>query len=53
MVSLERQFHLNSFENTGLFGNPNERAIVYIRTETLADPNRLVGYAYQALRETC
>lgn len=53
MDSLERQFRLNSFENTGLFGNPNERATVYTRTEALAGPNRLVGYAYQALREAC
>ena len=53
MDSLERQFRLNSFENTGLFGNANERATVYTRTEALASPNRLVGYAYQALREAC
>lgn len=53
MDSLERQFRLNSFENTGLFGNANERATVYTRTEALAGPNRLVGYAYQALREAC
>jgi sulfotransferase len=53
MDSLERQFRLNAFENTGLFGNANERATVYTRTEALAGPNRLVGYAYQALREAC
>jgi sulfotransferase len=53
MDFLERQFRLNSFENTGLFGNPNERATVYTRTEALAGQNRLVGFAYQALREAC
>jgi len=53
MDSLERQYRKNAFENTGLFGNANERATVYTRTEALASPNRLVGYAYQALREAC
>lgn len=53
MDSLERQFRGKTFENTGLFSNPGERATVYTRTEALAGPNRLVGFAYQALREAC
>lgn len=53
MDSMERQFRGKTFENTGLFGNPAERATVYTRTEALASPNRLVGFAYQALREAC
>lgn len=53
MDSLERQFRSKTFENTGLFGNPAERATVYTRTEALASSNRLVGFAYQALREAC
>jgi sulfotransferase len=53
MDSLEKQFRGKTFENTGLFSSPAERATVYTRTEALAGPNRLVGYAYQALREAC
>jgi sulfotransferase len=53
MDSLERQYRSKTFENTGLFSNPAERATVYTRTEALASPNRLVGYGYQALREAC
>lgn len=53
MDSLERQFRGKTFENTGLFSNPAERATVYTRTEALASSNRLVGFAYQALREAC
>lgn len=53
MDSLEQQFRSKTFENTGLFQNPAERATVYTRTEALASSNRLVGFAYQALREAC
>jgi sulfotransferase len=53
MDSLERQFRGKAFENTGLFPNASERATVYTRTEALAASNRLVGFAYQALREAC
>lgn len=53
MDSLERQFRNRTFENTGLFGNPAERATVYTRTEALASSNRLFGFSYQALREAC
>lgn len=51
--SLERQYRGNSFENTRLFDSQGERATVYSRTETLASSNRLVGFAYHALREAC
>lgn len=51
--SLERQFRDNAFENTRLFNNPAERATVYSRVESLAGANRLVGYAWHALREAC
>lgn len=53
MDSLERQFRGKTFENTGLFTSSAERATVYTRTEALAGSNRLVGHAYQALREAC
>ena len=53
MDSLERQFRDNVFENTRLFNSPAERATVYTRLEALANANRLVGFAYHALREAC
>jgi sulfotransferase len=53
MDSLERQYRNNAFENTRLFSTPAERDTVYSRTETLAHRNRLVGFAYSALREAC
>ena len=53
MDSMERQFRDRTFENTGLFGTPAERATVYTRTEALASSYRLVGFSYQALREAC
>lgn len=53
MDSLERQFRNNAFEHTRLFNTPAERATVYTRVEALAHPNRLVGYAWHALREAC
>ncbi|MEL7014557.1 MAG: sulfotransferase [Pseudomonadota bacterium] len=53
MDSMERQFRSNAFEHTRLFNNPGERATVYTRVEALAGSNRLVGFAWQALREAC
>lgn len=53
MDSLERQFRNNAFEHTRLFNNPAERATVYTRVEALAHANRLVGFAWHALREAC
>lgn len=53
MDSMERQFQNNAFENTRIFANPNQRATVYTRTESLAGSNSLVGFPYQALREAC
>ncbi|NBC31194.1 MAG: sulfotransferase [Alphaproteobacteria bacterium] len=53
MDSLERQYRNNAFEHTRLFNNPAERSTVYTRLEALAGANRLVGYAWHALREAC
>ena len=53
MDSLERQFRNNAFEHTRLFSSPAERSTVYTRVETLAHANRLVGFAWHALREAC
>jgi len=51
--SLERQYRQNAFEHTGLFNNPAERSTVYTRLDALAGANRLVGYAWHAMREAC
>lgn len=53
MDSLERQFRANAFEHTRLFNSGAERSTVYTRTEALAGANRLVGFAWHALREAC
>lgn len=51
MDSLERQYRKDPFENTRLFNNDAERGTVTARVETLAQPTRLVGYAWAALYE--
>ncbi|WP_219097795.1 sulfotransferase [Pseudomonas sp. UMAB-40] len=51
MDSIERLYRANSFENTKLFGDAIERNTVYSRCETLAQRNRLVGFAWAALKE--
>jgi sulfotransferase len=51
MDSLERLYRANPFENTKLFNDDGERNTVYSRVETLAQGGRLVGFAYNALKE--
>ncbi|CAN2042189.1 sulfotransferase [Candidatus Magnetomoraceae bacterium gMMP-15] len=51
MDSLERQYRNNAFENTRLFGNASERSTVYTRIDALTKSDRLVGFAYNSLKE--
>ena len=51
MDSLERLYRADPYEQTKLFGNDAERNTVYSRLETLAQYNRLVGFAWSALKE--
>jgi sulfotransferase len=51
MDSLERRYRADPYENTRLFNDEVERNTVYSRVETLAQRNRLVGYAWSALKE--
>lgn len=51
MDSIERLYRANPYENTKLFGDAVERNTVYSRCETLAQRNRLVGFAWAALKE--
>lgn len=51
MDSIERLYRANPFENTKLFNDDIERNTVYSRVDTLAQRNRLVGFAWAALKE--
>ena len=51
MDSIERLYRSNPFENTKLFNDDTERNTVYSRVDTLAQRNRLVGFAWAALKD--
>jgi sulfotransferase len=51
MDSFERLVRKNAFEPSRLFVTPEERATVYSRTEALGHRDRVVGFAYSALKE--
>lgn len=49
--SLERLLRKQPFENTLLFNDNSERSNIYTRTEALTQRDRLVGFAWSALKE--
>lgn len=49
--SLERLYRADPYERTRLFNSEHERSTVYTRTRALAASQRLVGFAWQALKE--
>ncbi len=51
MDSIERLYRANPYENTRLFSDDSERNSVYSRVDTLSQRNRLVGFAWSALKE--
>jgi sulfotransferase len=51
MDSFERLIRKNAFNNSRLFNNPSESGTVYSRCETLGQGDRIVGFAYNALKE--
>lgn len=51
MDSIERIYRSNPYENTLLFNDDTERNTVYSRVDTLAQRDRLVGFAWAALKE--
>lgn len=51
MDSIERLYRANPHENTKLYADDSERSTVYSRVDTLAQRNRLVGFAWAALKE--
>lgn len=51
MDSIERLVRANALEHSRIFNGPQERATVYSRAEALASRDRLIGYAWSALKE--
>ncbi|MGL5046836.1 MAG: sulfotransferase family protein [Shewanella sp.] len=51
MDSIEKIYRANPFENTKLYNDDIERNTVYSRVDTLAQRNRLVGFAWAALKD--
>jgi sulfotransferase len=51
MDSIEKLYRANPYENTKLFSDDAERSTVYSRVDTLAQRNRLVGFAWSALKD--
>lgn len=51
MDSIERLIRRNAFDVSRMFNNPAERGTAYSRTEALSQGGRLVGFAYNALKE--
>ena len=51
MDSIERLIRKNAFDVSRMFTNAGERSTVYTRTEALSQGGRLVGFAYNALKE--
>jgi sulfotransferase len=51
MDSIERLYRADPYENTKLFADETERNTVASRVDTLAQRNRLVGFAWSALKE--
>lgn len=51
MDSIERRYRANPYENTKLFNDDIERNTVYSRVDTLAQRNRLVGFAWAGLKD--
>ena len=51
MDSVERLVRSNALEHSKIFNGPAERATVYSRADALASRDRLIGYAWSALKE--
>ena len=51
MDSVERLVRRNAFDVSRIFTTAQERATVYSRAEALLNPNRMIGFAWSALKE--
>ncbi|MBY8976808.1 sulfotransferase [Rhodobacteraceae bacterium NNCM2] len=51
MDSVERLIRRNAFDVSRMFNTPQERSTVYTRADALLHPNRMIGFAWSALKE--
>lgn len=51
MDSVERLVRKNAFDVSRIFTNAQERATVFSRADALLNPNRMIGFAWSALKE--
>ena len=51
MDSIEQLIRRNAFDVSRIFVTPQERATVYSRAEALLNQNRMIGFAWSALKE--
>ncbi len=51
MDSVERLIRKNAFDVSRMFTTPQERSTVFTRADALLNPNRMIGFAWSALKE--
>ena len=51
MDSVERLVRKNAFDVSRIFSNAQERSTVFSRADALLNPNRMIGFAWSALKE--
>ncbi|MEM0922503.1 MAG: sulfotransferase [Pseudomonadota bacterium] len=51
MDSIETLIRKNAFDVSRMFNNPQERSTIYTRADALLHPNRMIGFAWSALKE--
>lgn len=51
MDSVERLVRKNAFDVSRIFNNAQERSTVFSRADALLHPNRMIGFAWSALKE--
>lgn len=49
--SVERLIRKNAFDVSRMFNNPQERSTIFTRADALLHPNRMIGFAWSALKE--
>ncbi|MEM7057622.1 MAG: sulfotransferase [Pseudomonadota bacterium] len=49
--SVERLIRKNAFDVSRMFNNPQERSTIFTRADALLHPNRMIGFAWSAMKE--
>ena len=49
--SVERLIRKNAFDVSRMFSTPQERSTIFTRADALLHPNRMIGFAWSALKE--